>query len=39
LLDGSLRSRIAERVPLEEIARAHELVERGANGRVVVKIA
>ncbi|MGO9498963.1 MAG: NADPH:quinone reductase [Solirubrobacteraceae bacterium] len=39
LLDGSLRSRIAERVPLEEIVRAHELVERGTGGRVVVNIA
>jgi NADPH2:quinone reductase len=36
LVDGSLRSRIAERVPLAEIARAHELVERGAGGRVII---
>jgi NADPH:quinone reductase len=39
LVEGALRSRIAARVPLEEIARAHELVEQGANGRVVVTIA
>jgi NADPH:quinone reductase len=38
LLDGSLRTDIAERVPLADIARAHELVERGANGRVLVMI-
>jgi NADPH2:quinone reductase len=39
LLDGSLRSIITERVPLQEIARAHELVERGAGGRVIVEVA
>jgi NADPH2:quinone reductase len=39
LLDGSLRSLIAERIPLADIARAHELVERGADGRVIVIIA
>jgi NADPH2:quinone reductase len=39
LLDGSLRSEIAERVPLADIARAHELVEQGAGGRVIVTIA
>ena len=38
LLDGSLRSVIAERVPLSEIARAHELVERGVDGRVIVTV-
>ena len=38
LLDGGLRSRIAERVPLDDIARAHELVEQGVDGRVVVTI-
>jgi NADPH2:quinone reductase len=38
LVDGSLRSSIAERVPLADIARAHELVERGVNGRVIVTI-
>ena len=39
LVEGSLRSRIAARVPLEQIAEAHELVERGAGGRVIVTIA
>ena len=38
LVEGALRSTIAERVPLEEIARAHELVEQGAPGRVVITI-
>jgi NADPH:quinone reductase-like Zn-dependent oxidoreductase len=38
LLDGTLRSVIAARVPLSEIARAHELVERGVDGRVLVMI-
>jgi NADPH2:quinone reductase len=38
LLDGSLRSVIAERVPLADIARAHELVEGGLDGRVLVLI-
>jgi NADPH2:quinone reductase len=38
LVDGSLRSGIAERVPLADIARAHELVERGVDGRVIVTI-
>ena len=38
LIDGSLRSVIAERVPLAEVARAHELVERGVGGRVIVTI-
>jgi NADPH2:quinone reductase len=38
LVDGSLRSTVAERVPLAEIARAHELVEGGAPGRVLVEI-
>jgi NADPH:quinone reductase len=38
LLDGSLRSVIAERVPLADIVHAHELVERGVDGRVLVMI-
>jgi NADPH:quinone reductase len=38
LADQSLRSVIAERVPLADIARAHELVERGVDGRVIVVI-
>jgi NADPH2:quinone reductase len=38
LADGSLCSVIAERVPLAEVAHAHELVERGVDGRVIVTI-
>lgn len=38
LVEGALRSRIAARFPLTEIANAHELVERGAGGRVVLDI-
>jgi NADPH2:quinone reductase len=38
LVEGALRSVIAERVPLERIAEAHELVEAGAAGRVLVQI-
>jgi NADPH2:quinone reductase len=38
LVEGSLRSSIAARVPLAEIATAHELIERGARGRVVVVV-
>lgn len=38
VLDGSLRSTITHRVPLEEIARAHELVESGTPGRVIVEV-
>ena len=38
LLDGRLRSAIAARIPLEEIVRAHELVEHGAGGRVVIEV-
>ena len=38
LLEGSLRSVIAERVPLEHIADAQEMVEAGAGGRVLVTI-
>ena len=38
LEDGSLRSVIAERVPLADIVRAHELVEHGLEGRVLVMI-
>jgi hypothetical protein len=29
---------IAERVPLAEVVRAHELVEAGVDGRVIVTI-
>jgi NADPH2:quinone reductase len=38
LVEGALRSVIAERVPLERIAEAHEMVEAGAAGRVLVEI-
>jgi NADPH:quinone reductase len=38
LLDGSLRSDIAARFPLEDIAGAHELLEEGAAGRIVVDV-
>jgi NADPH:quinone reductase len=38
LVDGSLRSVIAKRVPLADIACAHELVECGVDGRVIVTI-
>ncbi len=38
LLKGSLRSEIAPRFPLAEIAAAHELVEGGAPGRVVIRV-
>jgi NADPH2:quinone reductase len=36
LLDGRLRSVIAERLSITGIARAHELVKRGVDGRVIV---
>lgn len=38
LVDGSLRSRIAARVRLEDIAHAHELVGAGADGRIIVEV-
>jgi NADPH2:quinone reductase len=38
LVEGKLRSTVAERVPLADIARAHELVEAGAAGRVLVEV-
>jgi NADPH:quinone reductase len=39
LVDGGLRHNIAARLPLEEVARAHELVESGrAVGNVVLRI-
>jgi NADPH:quinone reductase len=39
LVDGALRHNIAARLPLEEIAQAHELVESGqAVGNVVLRI-
>jgi NADPH2:quinone reductase len=39
LLEGRLRAAIAARLPLDEIARAHELVEHGAGGRVLLRVA
>ena len=37
--DGMLQHRIAERMPLSEIARANELVERGgSHGCVVIDV-
>ena len=39
LVEGSLRSAIVERVPLAGIARAHELVEGGVDGRVIVTVS
>jgi NADPH2:quinone reductase len=39
LVAGDLRSDIAARFPLEEIASAHELVEQGQPGRVVIEVA
>ncbi|MEU2424889.1 NADPH:quinone reductase [Streptomyces sp. NPDC007851] len=38
LLDGSLRISIAERLPLDRIATAHEHIERGTAGRVLLHI-
>jgi NADPH2:quinone reductase len=38
LIKGSRRSVVTERLPLDRIAEAHELVEAGAGGRVVVRI-
>jgi NADPH2:quinone reductase len=39
LVDGSLRVNIAARFPLSEIVLAHELVEQGAGGRVLVQLS
>lgn len=39
LVEGALRVSIAARLPLGEIAQAHELVERGAGGRVLIELA
>ncbi|MGH9120905.1 MAG: hypothetical protein ACRDYC_03015 [Acidimicrobiales bacterium] len=38
LLEGALRSTIVARFPLDRIADAHELVEAGAGGRVLLDI-
>jgi len=39
LLEGRLRAAIAARLPLQDIALAHEQVERGAGGRVVLDLS
>jgi NADPH2:quinone reductase len=39
LVDGSLRVPVTERLPLEEVAEAHELVERGHTGRVILQLS
>jgi NADPH2:quinone reductase len=39
LLEGRLRAVIAARLPLQDIALAHEQVERGAGGRVLLNLA
>lgn len=39
LLEGSLQATIAARLPLQDIAMAHEQVERGAGGRVLLNLA
>lgn len=39
LLEGRLRASVAQRLPLEDIALAHEQVERGASGRVLLSLA
>ena len=38
LLDGTLRIPIAERLPLDGIAIAHEHVESGTSGRVLLHV-
>ena len=38
LTEGALVSHVAQRVPLAEIARAHEMVEAGSAGRVLIEI-
>ena len=39
LLEGGLRAAIAARLPLNDIALAHEQVERGSGGRVLLSLA
>jgi NADPH:quinone reductase len=39
LLEGRLRAAIAARLPLDDIALGHEQVERGAGGRVLLRLA
>ena len=38
LLDGSLRIPIAHRLPLSDISTAHELIESGTPGRVILRM-
>lgn len=38
LKGGKLQTRIAARLPLDKIAEAHELVEQGADGNVVIEM-
>jgi NADPH2:quinone reductase len=38
LVDGSLHIPVTERLPLENIAQAHDLIERGHAGRIVLQI-
>jgi NADPH2:quinone reductase len=38
LVGGVLRIDVTERLPLQEVAQAHELVEGGHNGRVVLEL-
>ncbi|MEU6264627.1 NADPH:quinone reductase [Saccharopolyspora shandongensis] len=38
LLDGTLHIAISDRFPLDQIAEAHELVERGGAGRAILQI-
>lgn len=39
LLEGRLRAAVTARLPLQDIALAHEQVERGAGGRVLLSLA
>jgi NADPH2:quinone reductase len=39
LVAGDLKSTIAARYPLEEIAAAHKLIESGTRGRVILDVA
>ena len=39
LLEGRLRVAIAARLPLDDIALAHEQVEHGAGGRVLLQLS
>jgi NADPH:quinone reductase len=39
LLEGRLRANIAARLPLQDIALAHERVERGTAGRILLNLA